>query len=616
MDQPTEKASSTVASSEADDDALYSATTYSTTFASDAESLEVVRNLVKSHRPHAALEVLRSLKLQQHNGAAFPILESEVLLQLGNPEEALSALDKVTRDAATNELDDFSTWQWSRNKALAKLRVGRLLSAREDFKHAATLEAGIRKNMLKEVKSENKSAPALMLEACRLSLQKMRHQDSKSSDQPGQGTSSGQHRVKSGGNSWGVLQRTELQELRILMAMKAEERNAERCADIVQPLRFFKRFSIQQCADFLRDGDLVSFPAAAYIVQQGDPAGPMYVVISGVVCVEQTESSMGAEKVIMNTLYDGQVFGELSSMTGFEAKRTASVLAQEDTVLLCIDPAFYFRVITDQSGGGEQGERQDLLLKLPMFEGCKRLQLMSLAANLELVTYRYDECVLPAGQRPPRFLILTSGTVDLVVDKGGAYGEGLVLEGLRPGRTLGHGVLQEADGECKYISNVAVMVTSALATFFAMTRRSIFYLPDSVQNMILAKLPQLPDPICGDVKGLINHDKAWQRRKKSLFKEMERVGDAPPVLTRPRSASSSALFFCPMSPGQKRVAPNDSHTEMERIMRRLKDKGERRQVAQDTNDTLGFKLRRAPLRSLKHGTQSRPHLATEKSGVT
>lgn len=608
MNRPQEKASS-----EADDDTLQSARTYRMGLASDTESLEVVKDLVRSHRPRAALEVLQSLKLQHHDGAAFPILESEVLLQLGNPEEALSALEKATDDVATTKFDDASMLQWSRNKALAKLRVGRLLSAREDFKHAATLEAGIRQNKLTEVNSENKSAPGLMLEACRLDLQKLRQKDSRSSHQPSQDQAI--HGVKAGGNSWGVLQRTELQELKGLMAVKAEERHAERCANLVQPLRFFKRFSMQQCADFLREGNLVSFPAAAYIVQQGDPAGPMYVVISGVVCVEQTESSMGSEKVIMNTLYDGQVFGELSSMTGFEAKRTASVLAQEDTVLLRIDPAFYFRIMTDNTGGGDQGERQDLLLKLPMFEGCKRLQLMSLAANLEQVTYRYDETVLSAGQRPHRFLILTSGTVDLVVDKGGAYGAGLVLEGLQPGRTLGHGILQEADGECKYTSNVAVIVTSALATFFAMTRRSIFYLPDSVQNMIMTKLPQLPDPICGDVKGLINHDKAWQRRKKSLFKEMERVGDAPPVLTRPRSASSSALLSCPKSLGQQKRAPNDSHAEMERIMRRL-DKGERRQLAQDTNDTLGFKLRRAPMRSKTCGTQSRANLAAEKVGVT
>jgi len=298
-------------------------------------------------------------------------------------------------------------------------------------------------------------------------------------------------------------------------------------------------------------------------------------------------------------------------MAGFEAKRTASVLAQEDTVLLRIDPAFYFRVITDNTGGGEQGERQDLLLKLPMFEGCQRLQLMSLAANLDVVTYRYGETVLHAGQRPPRLLILVGGTCDLVVDKGEAYGEGLILESLRPGGTLGHGILMEADGECRYTSNVAVVVTSAHATFFAMTRRSIFYLPDAVQNMILTKLPTLPDPICGDVKGLISHDKLWQRRKKSLFREMVRVGDAPPVLTRERSASSSELFFRPMSAGHRKVAPNDSHVDMERIMRRF-DKGK---TVQQKHDTLGLLLPRFPMRPRACGTQSQPILGAEKAGV-
>merc|ERR1719313_2666653 len=194
---------------------------------------------------------------------------------------------------------------------------------------------------------------------------------------------------------------------------------------------------------------------------------------------------------------------------------------------------------------------------------------MSLAANLELLNYRYGEAVLATGQRPQRFLILVSGTCDLVVDKGGAHGEGLVLESLRPGKTLGHGVLQEGDGVCKYASNVAVKITSANATFFALTRRSIFYLPDAVQNTILAKLPTIPDPIIGDVKGLISHDKSWQRQKKIMFKEMERVGDKPPVLTRPRSASSfsSELFHRPSR--QNKVTPMNkvSHKEVEGIMK-------------------------------------------------
>merc|ERR1719161_97337 len=597
--------------SKADDETPQSTRSSAAAWTHDVANIDVARDLLTRHRPRSALKVLDSLRSQQHSGAGLyaPILESGALLELGHPNEALLALERAQYDADSTEADNLSTSQWSRNKALAKLRIGRLLSAREDFNRAATLEAAIRRSMLKEVKSENnKGAPGLMLEACRLDLQKLQMKDSESSDKPSQDQTTSTSKASS---SWGLLSRTDLQELRSLMAVSAEERNAERCADIVEPLRFFRRFSMQQCADFLREGDLVEVPAAAYIVRQGDPAGPMYVLLSGVVCIEMIQNSTGAEKVIMNTLYDGQVFGELASMTGFEAKRTASVLAQEDTVLLMIDPAFYFRVISEDTAGAEQGERQDLLLKLPMFEGCKRLQLMSLAANLELLPFRYDEAVLVAGQRPPRFLILVGGTCDLVVDKGGAKGGSLLFESLRPGGTLGHGILMEADGECRYTSNVAVVVTSAHATFFAMTRRSIFYLPDAVQNMILTKLPTLPDPICGDVKGLISHDKLWQRRKKSLFREMVRVGDAPPVLTRERSASSSELFFRPMSAGHRKVAPNDSHVDMERIMRRF-DKGK---TVQQKHDTLGLLLPRFPMRPRACGTQSQPILGAEKAGV-
>lgn len=576
-----------------------------------ADNLEVARDLVRRHQPRSALQILETLRSQHNKGTYVhvPILESEALLELGRPKEALSALEKAN-DIDPIEIDDISKLQWSRNKGLAKLRVGRLLSAREDFKEATMLEAASRQRELKEVKRDQGGEKGLMLQACRLELQqlKLARRESKPSIEPGQGEDS--QGTKESSNTRGVLQAREMEELRILMSEKnGENRNAERCAHIVQPLRFFRRFSMRQTASFLSEGYLIDVPAAAYIVRQGDPAGPMYVLIQGVVCVEILDSSLGSEKVIVNTLYDGQVFGELASITGFEAKRTASVLAQEDTVLLVLDPGFYFRVISDETEGGQQGERQDILMQLPMFEGCKRLQLMSLASNLEVVTYRYDERVLTTGQRPQRFLVLTGGICDLVVDKGGAHGAGLLAQSLRPGSTFGHGVLLDTEGHCQYTSNLSVIVISASATFFALTRRSIFYLPDQVQGMILAKLPQLPDPICRDVTGLITEDKRWQRRKNSLFKEMERIGEAPPVLTRPRSASSSNLSHRSRMAGSRKVAENRSHLEMTRILGQFAKAESRVQPARE--ETLGFRLQRVPMRPRTCGTKSQPNLTLE-----
>lgn len=75
----------------------------------------------------------------------------------------------------------------------------------------------------------------------------------------------------------------------------------------------------------LADGiELQEFPAGSSIVQEGDPGGSLYVVISGLADVYIKDSQTDHERHVAS-LRPGQVFGEMSLLTG--APRVATIKA-------------------------------------------------------------------------------------------------------------------------------------------------------------------------------------------------------------------------------------------------------------------------------------------------
>lgn len=83
-------------------------------------------------------------------------------------------------------------------------------------------------------------------------------------------------------------------------------------------------------AEFPRE----AFRAGAVIVREGDAGDAAFIIASGRVAV-QRESPSGTETVL--TLGPGDVFGEMAILT--EGKRTASVVAVEDTTVLVVTSA-------------------------------------------------------------------------------------------------------------------------------------------------------------------------------------------------------------------------------------------------------------------------------------
>jgi CRP-like cAMP-binding protein len=79
-----------------------------------------------------------------------------------------------------------------------------------------------------------------------------------------------------------------------------------------------------------------SFPMGSLLMQQGEPADTMYVILSGRVRVERTHPDL-IEPVVLADLGPGEVVGEMGLLDG--QPRSATVTAVEDTETLEMDAA-------------------------------------------------------------------------------------------------------------------------------------------------------------------------------------------------------------------------------------------------------------------------------------
>ncbi|HDN59046.1 MAG: hypothetical protein DRP88_02380 [Candidatus Neomarinimicrobiota bacterium] len=71
------------------------------------------------------------------------------------------------------------------------------------------------------------------------------------------------------------------------------------------------------------------------IIEEGNPSSELYVIDKGRVSVQIYSTRAKGEKEIIAYLKDGDVMGEFSFIDG--APRSASVIAEEDTRLICAD---------------------------------------------------------------------------------------------------------------------------------------------------------------------------------------------------------------------------------------------------------------------------------------
>jgi CRP/FNR family cyclic AMP-dependent transcriptional regulator len=104
-------------------------------------------------------------------------------------------------------------------------------------------------------------------------------------------------------------------------------------AALLAEVPFFQLLDDQERADLAEHLDTETFGAGTTIFHYGEPGDSMYVLRSGVVEIFFKDDT--GERIVLETLRTGDIFGELSLLDG--GPRSASAIVLEDSVALRVD---------------------------------------------------------------------------------------------------------------------------------------------------------------------------------------------------------------------------------------------------------------------------------------
>lgn len=107
---------------------------------------------------------------------------------------------------------------------------------------------------------------------------------------------------------------------------------------LLSQVDLFRGLHTEQLNQILAIAQIERFDTGAFVCRQGEPAEKLYIVIQGQVEV-LLRASNGIEQPVLY-LGEGQVVGEMTLVD--EGRRSASVLAMEDEVLLYSIPNLAF----------------------------------------------------------------------------------------------------------------------------------------------------------------------------------------------------------------------------------------------------------------------------------
>lgn len=200
------------------------------------------------------------------------------------------------------------------------------------------------------------------------------------------------------------------------MTRDIPDRDYNLMVSLVSKLHFFLRFRLPVREEFLRISTILQVKRHEYVFHQGDFGSKVYVVLRGSVQVWRQAAEFGSEPLLVHTLYDGDIFGELSLFTradGVNADRSASCKAVEETDLLCIAKEEYYRIMVREVEMSLEA-KLSVLLQMPFFEGAQQLTLIPLASTLCPAKFKIGDYLLHPGDTPKGLHIIISGRCNVL----------------------------------------------------------------------------------------------------------------------------------------------------------------------------------------------------------
>lgn len=185
----------------------------------------------------------------------------------------------------------------------------------------------------------------------------------------------------------------------------------------------FKSLSEEQYDEVVNSMRQVQVKKDVEIIKQNGIGDYFYAVQSGAFDVYVAANGNPPEKVGSYT--SGGTFGELALM--YNAPRSATVVATEDSVVWALD-RFTFRRILLDSANRKRDMYKDFLQYVPLLNFLNPQDRLRIADALESVSYNVGDVVISRGDIGENFYIIESGSVSIVCpDQNGAEREIAVL---------------------------------------------------------------------------------------------------------------------------------------------------------------------------------------------
>jgi uncharacterized protein YhbP (UPF0306 family) len=115
----------------------------------------------------------------------------------------------------------------------------------------------------------------------------------------------------------------------------------------------FRDLPRQESLGFTGELQPINVAAGEIIVRQGAPADKIFIIVKGEVVVEREEAD--GSKVELETLKDGQFFGEVAIMR--DTPREATARAQTDVTLLALQRDTFQRLVAGSLGAAPDFDR-------------------------------------------------------------------------------------------------------------------------------------------------------------------------------------------------------------------------------------------------------------------
>ena len=178
----------------------------------------------------------------------------------------------------------------------------------------------------------------------------------------------------------------------------------------------FKHLTDQQRAMLVHAMDDLIFEANEYIVEAGEEADALYLILSGeVVCTRKDDDTHESKE--LTRLEQGQFFGESAISKSADNKvRLANVVAVTNVRVAKLTAKDFERILGNLSEVMSLNFKRTVLNSVTLFDSLTLNEKDRLAVALRETTYNIGEKVIKQGDKGTTFYIVKAGSVDVVTD--------------------------------------------------------------------------------------------------------------------------------------------------------------------------------------------------------